>query len=444
MALPRKRMGKSSGPLKDTHFLRLADFPTLSAPFEATLPLPCMNSSLICSVVLTTLFVGSDFAAAGAMPLTGKSPVEGKAPALPPVPPLDRSRFRISAGAGYRSLDKVEFNSGSRSGGIRLPFLATALARQSSSAGSTSDVGSRRYEDGYVDQDAGTERDGNTWNWGYDNASQLSADGSTLSFHGTGDSQLSTSRRSWNGEPESWHPDAEGAVPLVKLEWEYDFTPRLTGGISLQYSFLGFDGGNAQQTFSATQSQSSQGYRLTDSYDTSSIIVPQAPYQNSFAGPGPLINNIPSARSVNEGALLEGNEVGFFNRIEDTLDVKLHSLAFGPTFAVVSGRVHLVLGAGLSLNIADWEATHTETLYVKRNRKAARVYQQWSDKSSDTEILPGVYLQAAARVKLTQRFSLTAFAQYDWSDTVDGKVGPSAFQIDPSGWTLGGMIGFTF
>jgi len=408
------------------------------------LPIHCIKSTLIASAFLTTLFVVPDYSAAGEMPSTGKSPVEGKTPAMPPVTPLDRSRFRISAGAGYRSLDKVEFSSGSRSGGLRLPFLATALGRQSSSAGSSSDVDSRRYDDGYVDRDAGTERDGNTWNWGYDNASQLSADGSTLSYHGTADSRLRTSRRSWNGEPESWQPDAEGAVPVVKFEWEYDFTPRLTGGISLQYSFLGFDGGNAQQTFSATQSQSSQGYRLTDSYDTSSIIVPQAPYQNSYEGPGPLIDNIPSARSVNEGALLGGNEVSFFNRIEETLDVKLHSLAFGPSFAVATSPVHLVLGAGLSLNIADWEATHTETLYVRRNRQAPRVYKEWSDRSSDTEILPGVYVQAAARVKLTERFSLTAFGQYDWCDTVEGKVGPSKFHIDPSGWTLGGMINFTF
>ncbi len=403
-----------------------------------------MKSTLIRSAFLTSFYLASDVAGAGEMPTPGKSSVEGKALSMPPVPPVDRSRFRISAGAGYRSLDKVEFNSGSRSGGLRLPFLATVPGRQSSSAGSSSEFGSRRYEDGYVDRDAGTARDGNTWNWGYDNASQLSADGSTLSFHGTGDSQLRTSRRSWNGEPESWQPDAEGAVPVVKLEWEYDFTPRLTGGLSLQYSFLGFDGGNAQQTFSATQSQSSQGYRLTDSYDTSSIIVPQAPFQNSYEGPGPLINNLPSARSVHEGALLGKNEVSFINRIEETLDVKLHSLAFGPTFTMATEPVHLALGGGLSLNIADWEATHTETLYVKRNRQAARVYKQWSDSSSDTEILPGVYLQAAARVKLTQHFSLTAFGQYNWSDTVDGKVGPSAFHIDPSGWTLGGVIGYSF
>ena len=403
-----------------------------------------MKLLLTCSTFLTTFLLVSDFAAGGGMPTAGKSPVEGEAPAMPPAPPLDRSRFRISAGAGYRSLDKVKFNSSSRSGGLRLPFLATALGRQSSSAGSSSDVVSRRYEDGFVDLDSGTARDGNTWNWGYDNPSQLSADGSRVSFHGTGDSQLRTTRRSWNEEPESWQPDAESAVPVVKLEWEYDFNPRLRGGISLQYNFLGFDGGNAQQTFSATQSQSSQGYRLTDSYDTSSIIVPQAPYQNSYEGPGPLINNIPSFRSVNETALLGRNEVRFFNRVEESLDVKLHSLAFGPTFAVVTGPVDLLLGAGLSLNIADWEANHTETLFVKRNRQAARIYKQWSDSSSDTAILPGVYVQAAARVKLTQRFSLTAFGQHDWSDTVDGKVGPSAFLIDPSGWTLGGMIGYAF
>src|SRR5688572_8644008 len=85
-------------------------------------------------IFLNTFLPGWGSAAAGEMISDGKPSVEGKAPVLPPVSAADRSRFRISAGAGYRSLDKVEFKSGSRSGGLRLPFMAAVQARQGSSA----------------------------------------------------------------------------------------------------------------------------------------------------------------------------------------------------------------------------------------------------------------------------------------------------------------------
>lgn len=167
---------------------------------------------------------------------TGKAPV-GKVPALPPVEAEDRSRFRISAGAGYRSLEKVEFQSGSRSGALRLPFPATALGRQASTAGSVSGPAPRTYADGFVNEDGGTDKDGSTWFWGYDNASQLSPDGNTLTFQGTGDSRLRNQRRSFSDEPDFWNVEGEGAVPVLRFGWEYDLSPKVTAGVALQYTF---------------------------------------------------------------------------------------------------------------------------------------------------------------------------------------------------------------
>ena len=92
----------------------------------------------------------------------GELPV-GKTPAAPELPvPVDRTHFRISAGAGYRSIGEVRFSSSSRSGQMRLPFLATALGKGSPSTGGADSYADRAYLDGYVRQDAGTEKDGST------------------------------------------------------------------------------------------------------------------------------------------------------------------------------------------------------------------------------------------------------------------------------------------
>jgi hypothetical protein len=372
--------------------------------------------------------------------------VAGKEPValtlVPAVPVAERSHFRISAGAAYRSLGGVEFFTGSQSGRLKLPFLALATARKYSQVGNASEIGERDYYDGHVHQDGGTPEDGLTWNWGYQDASQLSGD--TLSYRGQGNSVTDGSRNRTDTAPGSWDVDGDGVVPMIQLDWEYDLRPNLAVGLSLQYSLLGFDGRNQSQTFSASQRQISREVNVIDYYDVSEIIVPLAPYQSSYDGPGPLIDNRPFARTHHPGHVLEQSDVRFYNRIEESLDVQLHNLSFGPTISTKVGAVSLSLGGGVSLNIADWSATHTETLYVKRDRKAPRIYQRWSNRENNTSVLTGAYLQFAATVPITKKISLTAFGNHDWSQALEGTVGPSHFRVDPTGWTLGAMLGYSF
>lgn len=372
----------------------------------------------------------------------GKTPLAE----VPPVNAVTGSHFRISVGAAYRSIDGVEFHTGSRSGRERLPFPASALRGMRSRAGAASGYADREYENGYVFQDEGTAKDGGTWYWGYDEASQLSGDGDArfLTFQGQGDSIRRESRSLSNRDPGAWETDGDGAVPVIQLDWGYDLSPGLTAGLSLRYSFLGFDGRQSLSNFAAGLERSSHAVRLTDTYDLDGIIAPSAPYEGGLEGPGAVIENRPTSRVLHETGQIEGDRTAFFNRIEESLDVKLHTLAFGPTLASRFGRVDLAFGAGLALNIVDWEATHTETLFRQNDGQSAKVYKQWTDRSGGTDVLPGVYIQVEAGVRLTERLSFTAFGQYDWSDTLTGGVGPSRFTIDPSGWTAGGMLGFAF
>ena len=183
---------------------------------------------------------------------------------------------------------------------------------------------------------------------------------------------------------------------------------------------------------------------MQDLYELGSVIAPLAPYEGSLAGPGPLINNRPTTRNFLPGRVIDRSQVLFQNRLQESFDVQLHRLAIGPTLAARLGPVDLTLGAGMALNIADWSATHTETLYVSKDRQPARIHRRWSDRRSGTAVLPGLALQLAARLALAPRLSCTAFGSHDWSQTLTGTVGPSRFHLDPTGWTVGGMVGYAF
>lgn len=375
--------------------------------------------------------------------------VAGKANAAPLLPAVqDRTHFSIRAGAAYRSIGDVKFSSGSRSGTVRLPFLATVTGKRDGSTGSLETYADRTYQDGFVRQDGGTELDGSTWNWGYREASQVSADGTgegqSLNFHGQASSRSRDAQSRSDRDPGSWEVDGDGTVPVIQLDWTYDLKPGISSGLSLQYTFLTFDGQQDLNSFNAFQTRTSHAVGVTDIYHVGDLVIPQAPYASTYEGPGPLIDNRPSNRQFSEGRLIDRSAVQFYNQIEESLDVRLHQFTFGPTLSTRLGVVQVAVGAGLSLNIADWEAGHTETLYVKRDRQPARIYKQWSDEAGGTDVLPGVYLQLAATLPLTPRLTLTAYGNHDWSRTLSGQAGPSSFHIDPTGWTLGGMIGYSF
>lgn len=144
----------------------------------------------------------------GKQPQVNPDTVEAAAPG--------KFHFRLGAGAAHRSLEGVEFSTGSRSGQERLAFPSTALRGMRSAAGSASGFGDRIYNDGYVRRDGGTAHDGTTWYWGYENAAQLQSDGQgsrMLKYHGAGDSVTRQSGSRRDADPGSWEEDGDGAVP---------------------------------------------------------------------------------------------------------------------------------------------------------------------------------------------------------------------------------------
>lgn len=386
----------------------------------------------ILAVSLPQLFVSSAIAGVAAP----------KEPVAPPLeePTASPRAFRFSAGWMYRSLGGVEFQPGSRSQSVRLPSLFGSASLREPAIGAADGFADRLYDDGFVRVDQGTATDGSTAYWGYDSSSQVQ--GEFLDFHANGRRSEAGGSSSY-AAPDPWGFDADGGAPVVALDWSRAVGPRWALGVQAQWSFLGVDGNHEDTNFTATQSGAEYALGFVDRYALQGMIPPLAPYQGSPAGNGPLLDNIPASRSRSE-SMQSGGQALFFNDLRESLDVEVHTLSLGPTLAARLGPSEVQLSAGFAANITQWDASHRETLQVSRDGGRATRLTQWEEHSSDTDILAGFYIQGAVSLPLTERLSLAAFGRYDWSQSLDGTVGPSSFSVDLGGWSVGALIGISF
>ena len=172
-------------------------------------------------------------------------------------------------------------------------------------------------------------------------------------------------------------------------------------------------------------------------------IPPQAPYAGTLEGPGLLLTNIPLNRVASQ-VISGGETASAFNSIHADFDLKLYSLSFGPVMEYHRGPLSVQASAGLTVNIADWDADQNETLFVSRNGGAAAAQDTWHNHNSGTEVKPGFFVQAALSREINAQWSLNAFGRYDVIGDVDVKAGPSSGSADLSGWSIGGGVSFRF
>lgn len=443
----------------------------------------------------------------------------------------------ISGGAGVSSFSRLPEGSSTRSV-TDTASSTTGSNANPGSAGSATSYANRTYDNGFVNQFPGTAATGQTWNWGYVNASQNS--GNTLSFRTTApgatttttsrtattttttsgsvsaSSSLSTSTRytsqssSWRSlrSDLGWGTDLEGSGGFARLESPAIFSAGgLAVSIEIGYSFADADAArrnaNAFRAHQRTEQRTTRSTvqdttlvsdlsttvttattggtttttgtnTINDSYTYNpQVLLPAAPYTGTAAGPGPLIPNQPTTRTINTATTTSTvNDPGgttttttrtqttdrysevigsstavtvttadFFSTVSESMDVDLHTLSLGPRMSWEKSRLRIGLSTGLAINLANWDASYREDLYVSRNGGKARLLKSYRDDDSGSEVLPGFYLEANANVRLSQRFALFAGGRYDWAGSLDGQVGPSAFSLDLGGWTA--MAGVT-
>ena len=374
----------------------------------------------------------------------GKSPSPvGKESAPPPAPPL--GHWKVSLGASYRSLGGISFDTGSYAPSFRLPSLGRNH-QGFPNVGSVSDYGDRSYDDGYVFKDGATGNPqsfapDSTWNWGYRSGSQVSGD--SLNFHASSSNYSSNSSIDSN-QPGGWSEDVEGLAPELALAFLFDLKPHFRLGPSLALSILTADSAHSGSNLVARQSWQSGRTTVSDSYPLDGIVAPGAPYSGTYGGPGPVINNKPGSRNISRQNTGRGSRE-YANQIRESLDLDLYTFSLGASMELdITPTLFLTLGTGLALNVADTDAAFSEELTVSRNGGKASTVKRWEDQQSELEVLPGFYVQAGLGYQFHPQWSVSAYGRYDWSDSVSGQVGPSTYEVDLSGWSVGAALSWMF
>ena len=204
---------------------------------------------------------------------------------------------------------------------------------------SGSDPGAGYFSTGnYVVPDATGDKT-YTANWGYSSATQLN--GSTLTMTGA------------NSYTASGSSSADGGF-LPGLDLAYGgnlwYWKHARVGWELGFGWLPID-------IKSNQALAAQVSQTTYTFNTGSIVVPEAPYQGNPSGTGPLIplKGTPGAPTISDGVVTGTHE----------LDVDLYTLRLGPSiYWDVTERVGISFGAGPAVGLVDGDYKYNETVTV--------------------------------------------------------------------------------
>lgn len=361
-------------------------------------------------------------------------------------------QWNLRIGAAYRHLGDVDFNSGAYSTPGLLPTLQPVLGAGRASGidalgvGALGSFADRSYADGYVFIDGATADPssflpGTTAFWGYQSDNQV-RNGSL--YYSGGEYSTSSSQSSNLSTPNDWSSGIDGASPVLELEGLLPIDDHWSVGGAVSFLFISADSSHSATSFRALRSLSESSFSVNDRYDLQGVIPPLAPYAGTLFSPGtaPLIDNLPTERIVTQ----TGDSVqtaNFFNEVSESIKIHLYTLSLGPTLHYDRDKLAFSGGLGLAVNVADWSSSFDEKLNQTTGGSTTEL-KKWRDRSGKKEVLPGFYLQGSAGYQLTEEWQFSVFGRYDWSESLEGNVGPSSFSAELSGYTLGGSLTFTF
>jgi hypothetical protein len=266
--------------------------------------------------------------------------------------------------------------------------------------GNVNPANSGNYDDGFVHPDSSGNAGGQTWNWGYQNASQVQ--GNNLTMHGSSAALNGTENQN----------DNLGAG--FDLAYGRNLGTVLGGKWGLQAAF----------DFTAISIHDSQpisgtGALISDKYSLGGTTAPQAPYAGSFNGPGPLLGDSPTRTMTSETVLITGSR---------TLDAQIYALRLGPYFEFPFGqRWSGRLDGGLVLAVANTEYSFNETITYGNGQMVNN-----AGSSSEAEFNAGGYLEAKLLYAMTPSTSLFAGAQYEYLGNFSNTAGNEQAQLDMS------------
>lgn len=349
----------------------------------------------------------------------------------------------VSVGGAWRSAGTLNYKGSSRSGNALIPSQVGGDALSVPDIGVVDEFGNRTYSNGFVNQDASSEANGDTWFWGYQSDGQIQGD--ELVFNATGSRSAYSESRNDSGRK-------TGDDRLTGLSPQIDFLLRPPSDLNLPFEgvlvsfwYFGDDSSRNYSNFSARQSREDFETTFNDRYDISAIApLIGAPYAGSFEGPGPLISNFPIDRQNSE-SLIGSEEALFSNSISTSLDLDGYSLAIGPT---LSGNLRddwsWRASGGVTLNVYKWSAKETETLNLALNGAPPTTFKSWQNSKSETDFRLGLYAKGELVRSLANGWFAKTYLQVEVAQSIEMKIGNSEYEFEPGGYALGLSLGRNF
>lgn len=277
----------------------------------------------------------------------------------------------VSLGAAAQQIDAPEnrFNLSYRAGfNIKADFRN--LGRAGLPGGPS--VTGLSYEDGFVRPNSVPNNLGLSWNWGYQDASQV-----------VGDNIVMTS--SQRGKLAGGQDDSPANGVELSYNRRLGWWGKAAWGLEGALNYTGLEIGN--------NSHPSGNVMTAHAFSLGGAIPPTAPYAGTPDGPGILISETPTIASLAVQSRLETSLVGF--RLGPSLE-----FPFGEKWSLgVSG--------GFALAWANTDVHFREVVSVDSTRAALRAGGR-----SNSDWLPGFYIGANVAYKVCSSGSFFIGAQF--------------------------------
>jgi len=267
------------------------------------------------------------------------------------------------------------------------------------------------YDDGYVLTDISGNAGGQSWYWGYDNASQVS--GNTISFdHSTAAANASSS----SGRADS------STNPGFELDYERQLGTKdnwhnLRYGLDSAVNFVPISINNSS-AFGATVTKQTDVYSFTPG-----TTPPTAPYQGSFQGPGFVIN-VP--RTSTTTTLYPNATVSS----QDHFSANLWGFHLGPYVEIPFGEKEqftLSLVGGFAFGLLSANDSWKQTVAVPGNNNISS--QGGGD---DVGFLWGGYVGLGADYQISDHWGIVGGVQFQDLGTYDRNFGGREVNLDLS------------
>lgn len=302
-------------------------------------------------------------------------------------------------------------NLGARVG---MSFSADFRNQSQSNPGAAIGTVDHGYDDGYVNVDSGGNADGRTWNWGYQNASQIQGD--TIQFHSE---QLAT-------VPLNVQEDSDDFQYGFELTYQ-----RVVGSFFLSGRW-GLEGALSYTDLDLESRRNAGGTltHVTDTYQLGGVIPPTAPYNGSPAGPGPLLGATPTRATPSESV---------FTTSHQQLSGHVFGIRVGPFFEWnFTRQLGLALSAGLAFapTRVDYDFSETTTLQSGGSTTVR-------GNSSAEDLLYGNYVTGLLRYDFTPHWGVYAGAQFLQLNDLEQTVAGRTARLDQSA-TFFGLAGVSW